>query len=155
MMIITQRENMLQSFKCLQWTSIDICPNGTTDVEGTITTLTQKRDIVYLPDMCIDRNSMILIKWEQSNARSNLRTNTWQSAKSLNHLRKFLLTQWGKPFFTSTRFGLQFFSSANNVLCPAYLSWKGTHADRERESCPNQYITRLSSNTVYTTDTRE
>lgn len=72
--------------------------------------------------MCIDRNSMILIKGEQSNARSNLWTNTRQSAKSFNHLWKFLLTQRGKPFFTSTRFGLQFFSSANNVLCPDHLS---------------------------------
>ena len=36
--------------------------------------------------MCVNRNSMILIKGEQSNAGSDLWTNTWQSAKSFNHI---------------------------------------------------------------------
>lgn len=43
--------------------------------------------------MCVDRNSMILVKREQSNAGCNFRTNSRQSTKSLNHLRKFLFTQ--------------------------------------------------------------
>lgn len=43
--------------------------------------------------MRINRNSMILIEGEESNTGCNFWADTWQSAKGLNYLWKFPVTQ--------------------------------------------------------------